>query len=663
MEVRMIKKRKNKVSIFLRAAMVSTLFFLSACNADSIVSENDSTEEENWNIDSSTTIEFNDGISIEGNGATVSNNTVTITDAGTYVLSGTLDNGQVKVETADEIDVQLVLNGVSITNETGPAIYVVNANQTTITLAEGTDNTLSDGSEYVFENSEEDEPDATVFSHDDLVFNGEGNVTITAQYKDGIKGKDDLTIMAGYYTISAVQDGITVRDSVTITNGNFVIEAGKDGIHTTNDTDEGKGTILIEDGVFDIIADGDGIQAETDFQITGGYFDIVTGGGSENAEAKETVMDFPGNMVNEEDEPSDSLSAKGLKAGASLQVEAGTITINSVDDAVHSDGSIHISGGEWLLSTGDDGIHADQSLTIDDGTILIQESFEGLESLVVTINGGTTEVYATDDGLNASGGSTANSENSLFTMSNGVLVIHASGDGVDSNGDIDMTGGLLIVNGPEDNGNGAFDYDGTFTLSGGTLLATGSAGMAMTPSTESTQSSLFTTNLSYDSGTLMQLTDSNQTVLFTFELSKQSQSILFSSPDLIEGENYSLYVDGEASGEILYGVIEDASFANGSLIEEVTATTEQVAGGMMGGIGGGPNSAVPGGGEGTEMPGGPPGIDGEEIPDFEEGEQPGEPGGMAPPGMGGEGTDEENEESPSVNPPTPPNNDSQNDGS
>lgn len=661
----MHKKRRNKASIFL-IMIVSTLFFLSACSVsmDSISAENESSQEETWDTDSSTAIEFGDSISIDGEGATVSDNTVTITDGGTYVLSGTLENGQVRVETADEIDVQLVLNGVSITNETGPAIYVVNANQTTITLAEGTDNTLSDGSEYVFENSEEDEPDATVFSHDDLVFNGEGNVTITAHYKDAIKGKDDVTITGGYYTISAVEDGIKGRDSVTITNGNFVIEAGKDGIHTTNDTDEGKGTILIEDGVFDIASDGDGIQAETDLQITGGYFNIITGGGSENAETREPVMDFPGNWgseeTDEENETSDSSSAKGLKAGTSMQVEGGTITVDSLDDAVHSDGTIHITGGEWTLSTGDDGIHADQSLSIDDGTIVIQESYEGLESLTVTINGGTIEVYATDDGLNASGGSTTNSENALFEMSDGVLVISADGDGIDSNGDIEMTGGLVIVNGPEDNGNGAFDYDGTFTLSGGTLIATGSAGMAMTPSIESTQSSLFTTNLSYESGTLLQITDSNQEVIFTFELSKNSQSLIFSSPDLTEGESYSLYADGEVDGSTAYGVIENAGFANGTLIEEVTATTEQTATGMMG-SGGPPNSTF--NEEGSEMPGGPPGSEGEEMPEFEEGEQPGRPGGTAPPGMSGEGTDEESEESSPMIPQTPPNNDSENDGS
>jgi len=191
-------------------------------------------------------------ITVDGSGAAADGSILTITQPGTYILSGTLSEGQVRVETVDEADVQIVLDGATITNSTGAAIYVKSANSATITLAEGTTNTLSDGEIYTFEDSE-DEPDATLFSKSDLILNGTGTLVIDANYAHAIKGKDDVTIAEGTYDITSVGDAIKGRDSLFISSGTFTIVAGADGLQSTNEEEEGKGILTIESGTFTII--------------------------------------------------------------------------------------------------------------------------------------------------------------------------------------------------------------------------------------------------------------------------------------------------------------------------------------------------------------------------------------------------------------------------
>lgn len=609
----------------LYTVLASALLFLAACTETTASSNTDtdsnttavetaeevsvdtlgldatevSAEDEEWDLETSTVITLKDGdSSVEGSGAAVSKDIVTITEAGTYVLEGTLTNGQIRIEAADEAEVHIVLNGVSITNETGAAIYGVNADKTIITLADGVENTLEDGTEYTFENEEGDEPDAVLFSDDDLLLNGSGSLTITANYKNAIKGKDDVTITNGDYTIDSVQDGIKGRDSIVILGGTFDITAAKDAIQSTNDTDEGQGYILIEDGTFNLNASGDGIQAETDLEINGGEFNITTNGGSANAETQTAVNDWGSwsqdeNATDVEEDTEESTSAKGIKATGTMVLNGGEFVIDSQDDAIHSDGTISVNGGNYDISTGDDAVHANTALTIEDGNILVQTSYEGLESAALTVNDGSIEVNTSDDGLNAA----SESGTATININGGEVIVNAEGDGIDSNGSIEMTNGLVVVNGPVGGGNGGLDYDSSFDVSGGTLIVNGSSQMAMATSATSEQPSLFTTDLSLTQGDVIQIANSNNEVIFTFELQEDSQSLVYSSADLVEGETYTISMIDGLTGEANNGIYDTADYYSGTVLAELEATTEQEATGMGGG-------QMPGGGNGGERPSG-----------------------------------------------------------
>ena len=607
-----IMNLKNK-PLTQMLALTGTLALLTACSteastttASSDVSTTEATVESTLISDSSysesnsTAITFSDQtITVDGSGAAADGSILTITQPGTYILSGTLSEGQVRVETVDEADVQIVLDGATITNSTGAAIYVKSANSATITLAEGTTNTLSDGEIYTFEDSE-DEPDATLFSKSDLILNGTGTLVIDANYAHAIKGKDDVTIAEGTYDITSVGDAIKGRDSLFISSGTFTIDAGGDGLQSTNEEEEGKGILTIESGTFTITAAADGIQAATNLQILGGDFTITTGGGSANSSTTSEAWGTWGAPTEEAATTTteETTSAKGLKATGSLAISGGTFVLDTSDDALHTNDTIQITGGDFTIASGDDGIHADNTVTIDDGTIDINQSYEGIEATEITLNGGDIALTTSDDGINAAGGNDASAVSGrpgestftstaegagLLTINGGTLVVNASGDGLDSNGSIEMNDGTVIVNGPTDSMNGTLDYDSTFNINGGTLIGVGSSGMAMSPSSTSTQSFLFTSSIPLAADEAIQITGPDGEVILTFEASTTAQSLVFSSPELVNGSAYTITTGGTVSGDSATGIYEDTSFSGGSSTVEVSATTES-SGGQMGGM-------------------------------------------------------------------------------
>lgn len=607
-----IMNLKNK-PLTQMLALTGTLALLTACSteastttASSDVSTTEATVESTLISDSSysesnsTAITFSDQtITVDGSGAAADGSILTITQPGTYILSGTLSEGQVRVETVDEADVQIVLDGATITNSTGAAIYVKSANSATITLAEGTTNTLSDGETYTFEDSE-DEPDATLFSKSDLILNGTGTLVIDANYAHAIKGKDDVTIAEGTYDITSVGDAIKGRDSLFISSGTFTIVAGADGLQSTNEEEEGKGILTIESGTFTITAAADGIQAATNLQILGGDFTITTGGGSANSSTTSEAWGTWGAPTEEAATTTteETTSAKGLKATGSLAISGGTFVLDTSDDALHTNDTIQITGGDFTIASGDDGIHADNTVTIDDGTIDINQSYEGIEATKIILNGGKITLTATDDGINAAGGNDASAvsgrpgENTftstaegagLLTINGGTLVVNASGDGLDSNGSIEMNDGTVVVNGPTDSMNGTLDYDSTFNMNGGTLIGVGSSSMTQSPSSTSAQSFLFTSSIPLAADEAIQITDPDGEVILTFEASKTGQSLVFSSPELVNGSAYTITTGGTVSGDSATGIYEDTSFSGGSSTVEVSATTES-SGGQMGGM-------------------------------------------------------------------------------
>lgn len=576
-----------------------------------------------WDGAAATTVSLNaSSIDVSGPGASASGGTLDITAAGVYVLSGTLNDGQIIVEADDSDKVQIVLNNVSIACSNSAPIYVKQADKVFLTLADGTKNTVTDGPVYTLADGE-DEPNAAIFSKDDLTINGAGELTVHGKYKNGIVSKDDLVITSGTITVTAVNDGLKGRDGVAVHDGTFVINAAQgDGIQSNNDEDTDKGWISIDGGTFNITAGNDGIQAETILQITDGTMTIKAGGGSANSSTGDKSNERPiGDKwrnetafsttqeslekINTIESTDSSKSAKGVKAGTAINITGGNIHIDSADDAVHSNGDVIITGGALTISSGNDGIHADVSLVVDNATIGILESYEGLEGTTITIKGGKIHITAKDDGLNAAGGS----DNMFIRITDGLVVINANGDGIDANGSLYIDGGTVLVNGPTNNGNGPLDYDGVAEITGGTIVAAGSSGMVQNFSESSSQNSLLIVYSSVQkAGTLISLLDEKGKPILSFAPAKDYQSIVISTPELEQGKTYTLYSGGSAGGNNTDGLYTDKKYSAGSKIVSVTlsgtATSISDNGEQISRISG------PGGMAGHGEPGGGPKMNG-----------------------------------------------------
>lgn len=544
-----------------------------------------------------------DAILFDGSGATVDGGRITITSAGTYIISGTLDDGQIVVDTHDEETVVLILNGVDITCSTSAPIYVANADKTVIALADGTENQVT--GEATILDAESDEPDAAIFSHDDLTINGNGSLTVYGNYRNGIVSQDDLKITGGSMAVTAVNDGIKGRDSIAVKDGIITVNAGGDGMQSSNAEDAEKGYITIEGGALNIVAGMDGIQAQTRLAVSGGDVTISSGGGSVNGSNRAGWGNW--GMGSALDDPGDS--AKGLKAGVDVTISGGIIHIDSSDDAIHSNDSLTISGGELLLASGDDGVHSDSTLEINGGSITITKSYEGIESAVITINDGTIHLVASDDGINAAGGVDGSAlggrpGQNAFTWSShyhlyvngGTIFVDALGDGFDINGPIDMTGGTVIINGPTANNNGALDYSGAFNMNGGFLIAVGSAGMAQAPSLSSTQYSVVQTFSSAQAaGTIVHIQTQDGQDMLTFVPTKAYQSVVFSSPDLKNGSTYVIYTGGRSTGQITDGLYAGGAYTGGTQVVSLTISAMVTGAGAFGG-------GFPSGGGGRTRP-------------------------------------------------------------
>ena len=265
----------------------------------------------------------------------------------------------------------------------------------------------------------------------------------------------------------------------------------------------------------------------------------------------------------------DSASTKGLKSGGDLTVSGGSLTVTSLDDAIHANGSITVSGGTFLLYTGDDGLHADDSLTVSGGDITVSQSYEGLEANHIMISGGTVSVTASDDGMNANGGTAMFGVSDggtlpTLTVSGGTVYVNAEGDGLDSNGNLIIEGGTVIVDGPTNGGNGALDAGtengGSILCNGGTVLAIGASGMAESFGEDSKQCSFIH---SYDTampaGTKIAISDENGEPIFEYESVKSFSSVVFSSPALVLGKAYTVTVGEQTEAVTMERMANGAS--------------------------------------------------------------------------------------------------------
>ncbi|MGO4110481.1 carbohydrate-binding domain-containing protein [Paenibacillus sp. YAF4_2] len=511
-----------------------------------------------WSTADVTTITLSGtSATIEGSGAEVKGGIVTITAAGTYVASGKLDEGQIVVNVADKGTVRLVLNGAEIHYSKSSPIYVEEAGKLILSLPEGTNNVVSDGDTYVFPDDSTDEPNAAIFSKDDMTINGTGKLTVEGNYNNGIASKDKLKITGGTFDIQAADDAVMGRDLVAVKDGQFTLDAAGHGIKTTNDTEGEEGIIVLQ---------------------------------------------------------------------------GGTYNIKSGEDALHSTGGLSISDGDFTIAAGDDGIHAETAMLIAGGTIDITESYEGIEATDITIAGGDIKVVSSDDGVNAATGADSSggegsapggggggqaggsASQGLLTISGGTLSVDATGDGLDANGSIVMSGGSVFVNGPTENGNGSLDYDGTFNMTGGTLVAAGSSGMVQAASDSSTQAGiLMMFPQTQQAGTLVHLEDESGKSIATFAPTKSYQAVYISTADMAKGASYTLYSGGQSTGTATNGLYADGEYSGGTKVVSFTAESlitwvnesgvTEAQSGFGGGMGGGRGGHGMGGGGGRGMDG------------------------------------------------------------
>ena len=541
-----------------------------------------------------------DTASADGAGVTVSDGLVTITADGDYLLSGSF-SGSIVVDADESAKIQLILSEAVIESNGQAAIVVLNADKVFLTLAEGTDNSVSaTGKLAPFG---EVNADGAIFSKCDLTVNGTGSLSVKCETGHGIVSKDDLKIASGTITVDAARQGLSGKDSVSIADGTISITAGTDAIHSENADNAEKGAVSILGGSIAAESGSDGIDATGAVSIEGGSLNITAGGGADS------VSRYASGWGGWSQSSTSTSGGKGIKSDVSVTILGGTISVDSADDAIHTDGDVTISGGTLTLKSGDDGVHADASLTISGGSVTVSDSYEGLEAADIVIEGGEISVTASDDGLNAAGGNDGSNGGGWFggdpfaaqdasiTITGGTLTVNSDGDGIDSNGDLTVSGGTIFVSGPTNSGNGALDYNGSGVITGGMLIAAGASGMAENFSSGSTQCSVLVNfSSTVSAGSEICVYDAEGKLIASYTPEKNYQCAVISAPELAVGETCTVTAGGAQQTVTLSSTITGGGMGMGGMGGMGGHGGFGGGGGMQGGWGGetdGVTSATP----------------------------------------------------------------------
>ncbi|MBI9009780.1 MAG: carbohydrate-binding domain-containing protein [Tenericutes bacterium] len=484
----------------------------------------------------------------------VSSEAYNITEAGSYILRGTITE-TVTINVGEDEDVRLILDNVTIVTELNSAILVLSADDVEISVPDGTVNYLEDSVNY---SETYQDYNSALYSEADLLINGTGTLNVQANYNNGISTKDDLIIVDVTLNVISVDDGIIGRDSLSIQNATIELETEGDGLKTTFELDDDseevitdKGYVNIISGTITIYSDSDGIDATNNIVIDGGTLNITS-------------------------------NSKGIKSDIGLYINDGIITIDSSDDAIHVDINLEVAGGLLTISTNDDGLHSEAYLTISGGTINILDSFEGIEGKYIYITGGTMDIFAEDDGINGSDpkidiadalrpNETPDEDLStaIINISGGVILIESEDDSIDSNGIINISGGIIVINGPTSGMQSMIDYDLKWTLTGGTIIAvSGYGNETKIPSSSSTQISLlYNTGTTQSAGTTVSLLDEDDNVIIAFTPTKRYQAIFITTPDLDDSTTYTFCLGGDVSGELVNRYYTDAEVTGSRTVD------------------------------------------------------------------------------------------------
>lgn len=457
-----------------------------------------------WDSSSEVTIDLSNPTATDG--VTVSDGVITITKAGNYKLTGTYE-GQIKVEAADSDMVRLILNNATITNSTGAAINVVEADEVVIYTASGTTNTVSDGSSY--SDTASGSPDAAIYSKSDLTLAGEGTLKVEGKYEEGIHTTDGLVIASGTLEVNAANTGIKGKDYVDILDGTITVTASQDGIKATNDTDGNRGWVRLSGGTVNISAGDDGFKAERVLEISGGTLNIT--------------------QANE-----------GIEAQY-INILDGTVNVTSSDDGINASYSTTSTSTESTTATS-------TNQSAQGGQNSAPQAPSGSAGQAPAGGGqapsGTMGQPPAGGGAGGGmGGGTFEVVDATINISGGTVTVNANGDGIDSNGTATLSGGTLIVNGPFTGGNASLDTNGDLLLNGTTVTAGNSGDMFEAPSTSSTSGYVKISNVSnLSAGTTVQVADSSGNVVANYKVTNSSTAlILVSSSKITKGESYTVY--------------------------------------------------------------------------------------------------------------------------
>ena len=472
-----------------------------------------------------------------GQGASFSDQTLTITQGGTYVLTGIGKNIKLVVEAADTDQVQLVFQNLTLEGE-GTLLRINKAQEVVISLAEGSQNALTES-----QASDDEKIKATIHSQVPLTLNGTGNLTLTALTKNALEVEDDLKVLGGTYTVKAANHGFKAEGALAIEAATLTIEAGKDGLHAEHDETTERANISLNPTQLSIAATEDGVDAGNELTIKGGT--ITVSQSEEGLEAR-VIRQLGGDVTIKSSD--DGVNASAGSSGKTTDTSATSKTTDA--SATSNTADTSSSAGQATTDSGTASSSASQATADPAATSQADQDNKDKNATPPSPPAGQAPPQGGQPPQNGQGpggmppGGQEESDPSLqIILEGGTLTIDAEGDGIDSNGTVTISGGSLVVNGSVQGGNGPLDASGDITITGGTVWALGTSDMLQGFAQESTQASI-TANIAGTAGQTLIILDANGKEVSRQTASKDFQAVIMSSADLVDGQTYTIQVEG-----------------------------------------------------------------------------------------------------------------------